>query len=241
MAILVGTLAAGDSSLDQASYTANTVNPIDGFVTLVMVSNTHATATTQPAITGCGLTWSVVSTSDGGTQRVTLFSAVNSGSFTDDPVIDFGGATQTGVGYVFSEVRNSRLVGFLGTPVIATGTGTTASLTLSYNQSDDAGFCGLVFNVNTATLAAKSGWARQSQDLNHSAPVNCSGVIFRQTGDDTAPNATWTGSGNWRFIGVDILAPAVVPPPPPPVGGRRGGVVMRQRRRFWGLALPDRN
>lgn len=204
---LTGGTQSSAASATTASISPTANRPVYAVVLSAIGGGTPPTAVT---VSGAGLTWAVVDDESAvevpfGTCRLSVWRGVNASPSAGTLSLTFGGETQNG-GIAWTILDGEGLSTTVQV-VTATGTGTTAGVTLS-----------TFANGSNFTLLAV-GNAYVGVNIDHDAPLTdytqrVVGEVILRCGSDDAqdltPSATLAGSHSWAAIGLEIslAAPA---------------------------------
>lgn len=212
MSISAANKISFSSGDDLSSYATSSWSPTNGriYYATVVADGAPSTATI-PTLSGNGMTWTQIHSEPAGAgERVwTTFRALASASSTGATTASFSSNTQTACIIIIDELAGVKQ-GNNGADatvqaVEATGTGTTASATLSafgdatnhatyysgfvakisFAATPEAGFTELA-DIGQGAIGATTGW---------------------RLGQDTTPSFTWTGSSPWVIMGVEVADP----------------------------------
>lgn len=197
-----------DSTTNAASYATGSYTPAAGALDLVWVFNSKATTPDVPTLSGNGMTYGQVATVEvGAALRVTLFSAVGSGT-AGAITIDFAGAVQTGVGWVIAELTSTA-----GTPsVVQSKTGsdassvTSAAITLDNavgGTSTAYATFGAFIKATTLTFTLGGGFSSVA-NAGYATPT-VQYLVERDIGPtDNVVDATWATASAWAGVAVEF-------------------------------------
>lgn len=210
MALAFSNLTSGASTVDASSFTTASITPPSDTLILLTVSSRLASgAPNTPTVSGCGLTWveitNVVNT--GGNRRLTCFRARGSSPTSGTLTIDFGGQSQTEASWISDYVTDSDSSGTNGSGAIvqsATGSaasGTTSTVTLAaFGSSSNAAY-GVHVNTNPSAITPGSGFTELAENSTSESGTDMQSEYKL---NDTTVDATWTGSGSWYSLAVEI-------------------------------------
>lgn len=223
MAISAANLTNGTSGAAGTSFTTASVAPTGNRLELLAVNAITNSSTTPstPTITGNGLTWVGVPTTQpnydasGTTDRATLFlfrsmgGSPSSGTIT----IDFSAVTISQCEWSLDEFDGVDTSGTDGSGAIvqnATNTGasgTTLSVTLSAfaDATNNVAYGTFAIEVNEA-FTVGSGFTSLANPRGSSNSKNGSCLTEWKTGQDTGVDATWTTGGRSGGIAAEIKA-----------------------------------
>ena len=209
-------LTANSAENNATSYNTASVSPTDEVV-LVAVS-TFESSTNQPdisSVSGLGLTWtevgSVLHDSTGG-DRGTTFLWVGKGtpstgavtiSFTSSVrrcawiVTDVTGA-DSGAGTIVQAYTNS---------TNQSGSSATGTLSAFADATNNGSFLcvGIQVSGTTDIGTPEAGWTELAEANQSYGRI----AAAYKVGEDTSPSYSWTGSGKYGIIAVEIAAAAV--------------------------------
>jgi hypothetical protein len=199
------------STTDATSFTTGSVTPTADRLQLLAVVNTKSSTATLPTVSGDGLTWVQVATCtyDSSTaKRLTLFRALGASPSTGSLTIDFGGTTQTGIGWSWVEVSGTDTSGTNGSGAIVQAvcgteaTTATPSVTLSaFGNAANATYGAFGIGTNP-TCTAGTGFTKAGS-FSHTTPASAICSEY-QTANDTSVDLTWSASNTGLGIGVEI-------------------------------------
>lgn len=220
-----------DSNTDAASYvTSSWTPPTSGIILVWIVSGEGSGNARVNSVTGNSLTWKKVGEvgygGDVPGRRITLFAAWATGATTGATTIDFGGVTQLFCTAMFMQVTGSFTVSDVldAFPQGSSGFGNGVSGTfdMSNPSASSASRCAACFshNVNEA-VTARTNWTA-ADGFNGSGPVRGSQSQFRSDAYEATASASWTTSGLWGGLSVEINESGATTPPTG--SGEIGGV-----------------
>jgi len=197
-----------------SSYTlAKSNTPAINTLWLVAVVNTKATTPDIPTLTGLGVNWVKVGTTNWGGQltRLTLFRSMTNNTPTADALVaDFAGANQTGCtmhGLAFSNVvtSGSQGSGAIVQSLQATNSSANPTVTLSALSATgkNAVYCVFANDANGyAATSVDSGWTEFIQNGYNTPATGQLGIYAIGTTDNT-PSIT-DGAQAWAAIAIEI-------------------------------------
>ena len=184
---------------------------------LAMVVNSKASAPDAPTLSGMGLNWVQIGTSNfntlaSPTERVTVFRAMSNNIASGRLTADFGGATQTSCLIDLVQAFGAGTNGTDGADgLVQTNYGggnadTTLTITLgALNANGTNGAIGFYGNnLNPFGGAAESGWT-EGLDYGVATPNTGGGIYWRQGTTDNTIGPSVSSSA-WAGIGVEVKA-----------------------------------
>lgn len=205
------------SDTDQDTYSTASLTLRAGKMYAISIVNTHASSAPAASTVGTSTT-SFTSRGttqyDGNLKRVSLWTGVPSADDTDTIDIFFGSSSGTTacswVVVEFDNVDTATNHGIVQTAT-NTGTGTTASATLSAFGSANNATVGIGAADASMIWTPGSGFAELTEQT---TGVPISDQAFEVRADnDTSPDMTTNSSGDWGFIGAEVkrvTSPTVV-------------------------------
>lgn len=194
---------------------------------LVAVGNTKASAPDMPTLTGCGVEWVNIGTTNWSAAfRLTLFRGMTNGTPTTNALRAAFGANQTGCNIAGTYWCNANTNGWgsgaIVQVVLTTNNSANPSVTLAALQGATNGvFCVFENNINGyGATSIDAGWT-QDQQFGYTTPANGMLDIWATNTSDNTPSIT-DGAQAWAGIAAEIQFAAVttnVPPPSPPGNG----------------------
>lgn len=213
MAIAFTQLAASPSTSNASVYATSSIAPTANRLLLctVMASRGSSTDPPTPTVTGNGLTWNLVDTTEGdnlfvasGTlrNRICLFYALTGGSPSSGAVTASFSATCTGCSIIVAE---SNADVDLATPIVQSKKGsgagaTTATVTLAaFGDANNATY--MTTAINGAAAITHEG--TEIADITYATPSTQTQAQYLATAD-TTPACTWTGANTFGSIAVEV-------------------------------------
>lgn len=204
-AIATTVLTASGNSNDAASWDTLSVALKASKLYLVFVENSHGTSAALPTITSGSVSWSQVATLqfNSSLNRISVFAATPTTDYTGAITLSFG-SVQTGVLWQVVEYTNVNVASAYGVvqSVTSTGTGTSASVTLSAaSNSRNAVLMYVGGSINTLWTGAAGQYPGGSVGL--LTPNQSQLLTWRPTPTATL-TATNTNSNAWGAIGIEL-------------------------------------
>lgn len=218
MAISVSLLTNNGSDTDAADYTTASVSPTAGRLVLaaVHVYDAGASVSGVPTCSGCGLTWTRISSEGSTSNRLTAFRAyadpglVTSGAVTFSGVVSSG--TADGAQWIVVEVSGINTGAANNAVVQAAGT-TTVNDSINVNLSAFAntanGTIGVVSAYDSAggvlDITEGSGFSPSGELSTTAGGDTLRMVVEWKTTNDTGVNATVSAANDRMcIIGMEI-------------------------------------
>ncbi len=209
MAITVTNLLTAGSSANSAPYTTGTITPAtDGSPILCIVSNSASAGRAVSAITGLGLTWTVVvqGAAFAVTHRGAIWQGVGTAS-TGTCDIAFGGSSVTGAAWSFIQLAGANKT----TPIVsgqatsATGSGTGPTVNLA--SAVTSGNCAIGGLCVDAGITPTAGTGFTAFSTTYNTPNTTVGSEYHAT--STSATVNWTiASNNWGITACEVAAAA---------------------------------
>lgn len=197
--------AEADTAPADPEVTTAAITPTPGrlYAAFILTSTDTTTVTT---VTGCNMTWTQRALATrSGAFNLYLFTAVagqdaTAGSLTIDKsgagtgqitlVVEVAGAYSADPGVQYADD-------------ISAGNGTQSTLTLA--SFEDAVNNGVLFAAAHTTNEAQASVAGYAEygDVGHNTPTRRLSAYFA-VGEDTTPNVSWTTSGAWGTVGMEV-------------------------------------
>lgn len=213
-------IAPNRSSTDASSYNTASGSPGANKLQLLAVGsiNLGSVNVNQPTVTGCGLTWVAIASSNydtGGSNRgrVTLFRAMGASPSSGALTIDFGGQDQTNCEWSWIELDGVDTSGTDGSGAIvqsATNNATATSLSVTLSAFADATnnvaygcFHHQANEANTAGSGFSLSFGGTDQTIAGASRVASLGAEWK-TGEDTGVDMSWTTSALCGGIAVEV-------------------------------------
>ena len=225
MAISAALLDSLASGTDAASYTTASITPTANALQLLSVTNSKGTASDVPTVTGCGLTWVEVGASfawsaGGFNWRLTVFRALGASPTTGQLTIDFAGATQTGIRYIWQEYTGTDTSGTNGSGAVvqtatapasppAASTSLTVTLAAFGDATNNAAFICAGHQANE--VSAEEGGYTELGDVATSVPVGALAAAWKLA-EDLSPSYSWVTSSNAGARAIEVKAAGGAPP-----------------------------
>lgn len=217
MALVGPTLLTADPDTSNvASYATPSVSPTAGALILVGVRNTDGSNAIEPTLSSAfavvGGTWTREVTAQNSTsvERVTLFSAVATGTPGSGAITaDFGGDAQTGciiaaVEYTGQDATDAVLqplaLGHSGAGV----TSRTATLAGALGSASNQVLAFISHNVNEDQTAGGGGTELASSDVGYDTP-GCRQGVYYEVGDNSV-SASWASSSRGSWVACEVVA-----------------------------------
>jgi hypothetical protein len=195
---------------DATSYLTASWSPPSSGLIFLYVWGRATGGSPQPTVTGNGITWTAIASSNAGStsRRLTLFGANASGSTTGQTTIDFGAVTQSRMTAAFAYATGVDLSGgvaaaFVQAP-IGNGTGTEATITLSAaGNSANRPISGWDLQ-NMTGGAPRTNWT-ELDDI----PLSAQDALetqYRSDAFETTASCTPDSSCTWIGIAAELKA-----------------------------------
>lgn len=210
-AAALGFAEADTAPVDPETTTA-TITPTPGrlYAAFILTSTDTTTITT---VTGCNMTWTqrALATRSGAFNLYMFTAVAGPGATAGSLTVDKSGAG-TGQITIVVEVAGAYSAdpGVQYADDASTTNGTQSTLTLA--AFEDAVKNGVLFAAAHATNEAQASVAGYSEygDVGHNTPTRRLSAYFA-TGEDTSPTVSWTTSGVWGTVGMEVRAARSLP------------------------------
>lgn len=210
-------LTDGVSSASPTAPATASVSPTQNRLQLLLVNVTRGDSTNpaQPSsVTGCGLTWVLVDSSQydaAGLGRGSAFLYRALGTPTTGAVTITLGYTASFVAWTWDEFGSVNNSGTNGSGAIvqnakATGTGNSPSVTLSaFGSTDNATYGGLAHrDANGATFTAGTGFTELGENGTTSTQRVFAASEWRNDNDTSVDGTVTSGADGWAMFAVEI-------------------------------------
>lgn len=203
-------LDAGSSTTNSSSYSTASNSPTANRLQLLVIRNYGATGLVPSSVSGCSLTWELITSQsfNGGVGMLSVWRALGTPT-TGSLTISFS-SSQNGIIISWSEAANVDLTGSNGSGAIVqsvsnTGTAATSiSATLAaFGSSENRPFAA-VTTSNTRTITPQTSWSELSETS--SAEDLTLEAQWRSDATDTASHGSWTSNSNCAIIAIEIKA-----------------------------------
>lgn len=197
-----------NNASNDATTTANTTNPpTANALVLALVANEGAGSEEIPTLTGHGMEWILVATTNiATTSRLSLFRAMTNGSPTSDAVVAaFGGATQTAclirvVQFSGVDTSGTSGSGAIAQSMMNQNTSANPDITLaSLSSAANAVYAGFL-DANTFAASPETDWL---EDWEVTADTLGGYATVRVGTTDNTVVVTATSS-TWQGIAVEV-------------------------------------
>lgn len=208
--------ASGGSTA--TSFTTASVSPSGDRLTVVSVHayrSTGSTAPSAPAVTGNGITYSLIHTQDvdtAGTDRATVFVYTGVASTAGAITISFGATTITRCVWVVDQsdtnvvTTNNGVDAVLQHVGVTSGSVSTQSVSYTQLQSGTTMYAVFAHQTNVATTP-RASWTEVADVF----PVTLASLETQYfTGSDTAASASWGTAARTGGVVLEITAPSGV-------------------------------
>lgn len=209
-------LTSSGNDTDASSYTTASITPSANKLILVAVENTKDTTPDIPTLSGNGLTWVQVNTTNGQVVRITLFRSMGASPSAGTITIDFAGVTQTGAMWSIAEFDGVDTTGTNGSgAIVQSVTGGVNpdtygwSITLgAFGNANNAAYG--AFTSTNATMTAGTGFTLLGNASN-AAPQSKLATEWQATQNTTVAigYSNPPNTGVVRGIAVEIKQAAV--------------------------------
>lgn len=208
----IGLLSSGTNA---SLYTSSApLTPNASRLVIAVIEAAKATATTDPAVAGYGLTWSKINAytwNTGATQGWFGIWAAFSGASPSGTAVtaNFGAQAMLGCEILVTEVGGADVSGTVAAAFVQTVLGTvdavatSGSITLAALGSPDNAAFGTFGHVAAEVTTAGSGFTT-IHDVTHAGPNQ--GTMDEWKLNTTTVNASWTTSAKWGGIAAEIKA-----------------------------------
>lgn len=191
-------LTSGTATSTSTPSTSS-VSPTNRQVMLVSIGNVVSSGTPNtPSLALSGWVFNQVATVNfNSTRRITLFTAIGSGSGTI--AITFSGQSQTVVGWTVDQVANSKISGTGGADAVvqhgqfSSGSATSYAITLSAFANVNNATYSVVAKDATNNVIPNAGFTELAETT-HSSP-NWDNESMSSAVNQTSVGATFSGSG----------------------------------------------
>lgn len=209
MAITFSNLTTAASALDQTSYTTASVSPAANKLILLYVGNRRSGGLpTQPTVTGAGMTWTLVTSSDGGNEiRTSIFRALSASPGSGALTIDFSGIAQDSCGWSVVEHTGADTTGTNGAGAIVqtatnsnntTNTGITVTLG-AFSDSNNA-TSGVVYARSARAITVGTGFSQIG-----TADGGTESTITSESRSTNDTSVDWS----WASVATQVTAHAI--------------------------------
>lgn len=197
-------VVANASSVDTTSYTIASATYTAGRAYVIFVAHAKTDPTVAPTISGTN-SFTEVRSLTSVNRRLTMFTCKATSTVTETLTIQFSGVTQLACAWAVVEVASGfNAADPFGLDNGNEGSGTSGSVDVGTIPGDSVCIGAVAHYDFEGTNAGDTELADVAADT----PAVALEVQYAAAGDDTI-SATWTTSGPWDFLIVEIQAVAV--------------------------------
>lgn len=204
----VGGGVSSHTTTDGNSHTTGSLAATADKLYLAWAFTAHLSSTPTATLSGAGLTWNELENiqTDGNTKRVTLFSAVSTGSSSG--ALTLSSTDSTGFGLIVVECSEAATTVAQVAENMSDAGGTSGTITFGSASAATSVVLGGMYHKANEGTNPPSGWSEQ-WDLSFAAPIT--GFEVAGTGGSvTSGQWSWTSDNDWAGIMVEV---AEAPPP----------------------------
>jgi hypothetical protein len=198
------------SATDATSYaTASWTPPTTGIILLAFIAARSGGSADAASVTGNSLTWTQIGSNVNATSghKLCLFAALAAGATTGATTVDWGANSQNGTTMVFCQVTGVDTTGGLAAVFVQspsnTGSGTTGTVTLSAAANSNNRPFAAFYHGTNESKTFRTNWT-ELDDLGGTGPTRNLETQCRSDAFETTASATWTTSGVWSGIAVEL-------------------------------------
>jgi hypothetical protein len=200
------------SATDATSYaTASWTPPTTGIILLAFIAARSGGSADSASVSGNSLTWTQIGSNVNATSghKLCLFAALAAGATTGATTVNWGANTQTGTTMVFCQVTGVDTTGGLAAVFVQspsnTGSGTTGTVNLSAAANSNNRPFAAFYHGTNESKTFRTNWT-ELDDLGGTGPTRNLETQCREDAFETTASATWSTSGVWSGIAVELKA-----------------------------------
>lgn len=221
MPLAVNLLIQNSSTLNQAAYTTASFTPTtpNSLLLLIVGYSVASGAAPVPVVTSSaeGVTWNDLQTA-GAVRSISTFRRQTSANPVAQTVtITAPTGTYTSAMWFVVEITGQDTSGTNGSGAITqtnvgNGTGTASSVSLAAVPASDSATLFAQIHPFQEAVNPRTNWTEIGVEETETAPTSTTFAEYRLNGGEQTASATWTTSGAWRGIIMEIKAASGTPP-----------------------------